>query len=73
MNSIKFWKENTALRAILMAATFILGLVLLVYGWKQPGTISGLVIMLVGVASLLVTLWLYNKPYTDPPRGTGKK
>ncbi len=57
---MKFWKEHAALRLVLMAVTFILGFVLLIYGWKLTGKLGGLGIMLVGVALLLVTLYLYN-------------
>ena len=62
MDDMKFWKEHTALRLVLMLLTFVLGLFLLIYGWKQTGQLGGLGLMLAGVALLLVTLALYNKP-----------
>ena len=62
---MKFWKEHTALRMVLMLASFVLGIFLLIYGWKQTGQLGGLGLMLVGVALLLVTLALYNKPFED--------
>ena len=65
---MQFWKEHTALRMILMLAAFVLGLFLLIYGWKQTGQLGGLGLMLVGVALLLVTLALYNKPFEDPKK-----
>ena len=65
---MKFWKEHTALRMVLMLVTFVLGLFLLIYGWKQTGQLGGLGLMLVGVALLLVTLALYNKPFEDPKK-----
>ena len=65
---MNFWKEHAALRLILMAVTFVLGLFLLFYGWKQSGQLGGLGLMLVGVALLLVTLALYNKPFEDPKK-----
>ena len=65
---MKFWKENTALRLVLMLITFVLGLFLLVYGWKQTGQLGGLGLMLVGVALLLAALALYNKPFEDPKK-----
>ena len=65
---MKFWKEHTALRMVLMLASFVLGIFLLIYGWKQTGQLGGLGLMLVGVALLLVTLALYNKPFEDPKR-----
>ena len=68
MDDMQFWKEHTALRLILMLVTFILGLFLLIYGWKQTGQLGGLGLMLVGVVLLLVTLALYNKPFEDPKK-----
>lgn len=68
MDDMQFWKEHTALRMILMLVTFVLGLFLLIYGWKQTGQLGGLGLMLVGVALLLVTLALYNKPFEDPKK-----
>ncbi len=65
---MKFWKEHTALRMVLMLASFVLGIFLLIYGWKQTGQLGGLGLMLVGVALLLVTLALYNKPFEDPKK-----
>ena len=62
---MKFWKEHTRLRMSLMAVFFIVGMVLLIYGWTLTGKLKGLAIMLGGVAALLFTLWLYNKPYTE--------
>ena len=68
MDDMKFWKEHTALRLVLMLLTFVLGLFLLIYGWKQTGQLGGLGLMLAGVALLLVTLALYNKPFEDPKK-----
>ena len=65
---MQFWKEHTALRMILMLVTFVLGLFLLICGWKQTGQLGGLGLMLLGVALLLVTLALYNKPFEDPKK-----
>ena len=65
---MKFWKEHVALRIALMAATFVLGIALILYGWMQTGQLSGLLIMLVGIAALLCTLSLYNKPFEDPKK-----
>ena len=59
---------HTALRLVLMLITFVLGLFLLVYGWKQTGQLGGLGLMLVGVALLLAALALYNKPFEDPKK-----
>ena len=65
---MQFWKEHTALRMILMLVTFVLGIFLLIYGWRQSGQLGGLGLMLVGVVLLLVTLALYNKPFEDPKK-----
>ena len=65
---MKFWKEHAALRIVLMAVAFVLGLALMIYGWKLTGKLNGLGIMLVGVALLLVTLYLYNTRFADPPK-----
>ena len=63
---MKFWKEHAALRMGLMLAAFLAGMALVVAGWKMTGRLAGLGIMLVGVALLLVTLWLYNTRFADP-------
>ena len=59
---MKFWKEHTALRMVLMLASFVLGIFLLIYGWKQTGQLGVLGLMLLG------TLALYNKPFEDPKK-----
>ena len=62
---MKFWKEHRELRMVLMIATFIAGIALLVAGWRMTGQLKGLGIMLVGVALLLVTLYLYNTRFAE--------
>ncbi|MBP3305467.1 MAG: hypothetical protein J6L24_05800 [Oscillospiraceae bacterium] len=62
----KFWKEHTALRLIVMAVLFILGMALVITGWKMTGQLAGLGRMLLGVAFLLATLWIYNIRFTEP-------
>lgn len=66
---MKFWKEHGLLRLILMAATFALGMILVVQGWRMTGTLAGLGLMLLGVALLLVTLYLYNARFADRKKG----
>lgn len=61
----KFLKEHVALRITLIALCFVVGMALLVLGWKMTGQMKGLVLMLVGVAVLLTSLWLYNRPFQD--------
>lgn len=70
---IKFWKEHTALRVALIAAFFIIGLILIICGWKMTASVTGLLIMVVGLALLLAALWLYNKPFQDPKVPREKK
>lgn len=50
----------------LMPTFFVLGIALLIIGWKMTGQLLGLGIMLVGIALLLVCLAIYNKPFQDP-------
>ena len=61
----KFLKEHVALRITLIVLCFVVGMALLVLGWKMTGQMKGLVLMLVGVAVLLTSLWLYNRPFQD--------
>ena len=72
---MKFWKEHVTLRVWLMLATFVLGIALILIGWgafdklaawTMSGKMTGLVIMLVGIAFLLACLALYNKPFEEP-------
>ena len=65
---MNFWKEHVKLRLALIAVFFILGIVLVITGWKMTGEMNGLIRMIVGVMSLLVALYIYNKPYTTPSR-----
>ncbi len=60
-----FWKEHRPLRVILMAVFFVLGLILVIAGWKMTGQLAGLGIMLVGLCLLLTALFLYNAIYAD--------
>ena len=62
---MNFWKEHTSLRATLIILFFVVGLILVVAGWKMTGKLVGLGIMLVGIILLLTALFLYNKPYQD--------
>ena len=51
-----------------MLVSFVLGLFLLIYGWRLTGQLKGLGVMLAGVALVLATLALYNKPFEDPKK-----
>ena len=65
---MNFWKEHVVLRLVLIAAFFVVGLVLVISGWKMTGEMAGLIRMVIGVLMLLVALYIYNKPYTTPSR-----
>ncbi len=70
---MNYWKEHRALRMALMLITFVSGLALMIYGWFQTGQLGGLGLMLVGVALLLTTLWLYNARFAEPRRKKEKR
>ncbi len=61
----KFWKEHTALRLTLIALFFILGIALVISGWKMTGQLAGLGIMLAGIVALLAAMFIYNAPFED--------
>lgn len=63
---MKFWKEHVGLRVSLIAAFFVLGMALIVAGWKMTGQLVGLGIMLAGVVFLLTSLLVYNKAFEEP-------
>ncbi len=65
---MKFWKEHTTLRVVLIALFFLAGLALTFYGWSLTGKLTGLVLMLVGITLLLAALFIYNKPYSGKSR-----
>ena len=60
---MKFWKKHLALRAVLMILFFVVGLVLVLAGWRMTGQLVGLGLMLIGIVLMLTTLLLYNKAY----------
>ena len=62
---MKFWKEHRELRMVLMFATFIAGIALLVAGLRMTCQLKGLGFLLVGVALLLATLYLYNTRFAE--------
>ena len=61
---MNFWKNHAALRGILIALFFMIGLVLTIVGWKMTGELLGLGLMLVGIVLLLTALFVYNAPYS---------
>ena len=65
---MKFWKEHTGLRALFIAGFFFAGLALVIFGWSLTGQMKGLGLMLLGVALLLATLYLYNARFADPKK-----
>ena len=62
---MNFWKEHTGQRVCLIALLFVVGLALVIGGWTMTGQMTGLIIMLVGVALLVLALAIYNKPFQD--------
>ena len=48
---MNFWKNHAALRGVLIALFFVIGLVLTIVGWKMTGKIEGLGLMQIGRAS----------------------
>jgi len=62
---MNFWKNHTALRFVLIAIFFVVGLALTFAGWKMTGKLEGLGLMLVGIVLLLTALFLYNAAYKN--------
>ena len=60
-----YWKEHVALRITLIALAFVLGMVLIIAGWKMTGELKGRGIMIIGIILLLLSLFIYNRPYED--------
>ena len=58
---MNFWKEHVVLRLVLIAAFFVVGIALVIGGWKMTGEMSGLIRMVIGVLLLLAALYIYNK------------
>ena len=65
---MKFWKEHMGLRLTLITAFFVVGLILVITGWKMTGQMGGLGLMILGTVLLLAALLIYNKPFEDDPR-----
>lgn len=59
-------------KAIAALAVFIVSLALIIVGQMNTGT-QWLGLMLVGLAGLLLLLWLYNRRYTRADREQKKK
>ena len=62
---MNFWKNHVALRFVLIALFFVVGLALTFMGWKMTGKLEGLGLMLVGIVLLLTALVLYNAAYKN--------
>ncbi|MCI9681912.1 MAG: hypothetical protein HFI26_11060 [Lachnospiraceae bacterium] len=60
---MNYWKEHASLRVTLIGLFFIIGLVMVVGGWKMTGKMTGLVLMLIGLVLLLAALLIYNKGF----------
>jgi hypothetical protein len=57
---MNFWKNHVALRFVLIAVFFAVGLALTLVGWSMTGKLAGLGLMLVGIVLLLTALFVYN-------------
>ena len=55
--------KESRLRALIIAAFFVIGIALVYFGWTMTGQMTGLIIMLIGVILLLAAIFVYNKPY----------
>ncbi len=62
---MNFWKEHIKLRVCLIALFFVVGLALVLGGWRMTGQMTGLIIMLAGLILLVLALAIYNKPFQD--------
>ena len=62
-----FFTKHPAVRMALMIAFFVAGVALILIGWSMTGTLAGVGVMLLGLALLLLTLYIYNKPFQDAP------
>lgn len=62
---MNFWKNHAALRILLIALFFVVGLVLTFVGWKMTGKLEGLGIMCAGIVFLLTALFVYNALYKN--------
>ena len=62
---MKFINDNPVLRVASISICFLVGLILVITGWKQTGDLGGLIQMLVGVGVLLTALAIYNEPFSD--------
>jgi len=73
---MNFWKEHVKLRVTLMLLFSVVGITLTIYGWTLTKQMTGLIIMIAGVALLLAALWIYNRPFitkNNMKQGKGKK
>ena len=61
----EYLREHTGVKIALITLFFIVGMALILVGWKMSGDLTGLGIMIVGLVLLLIALYIYNKPYTD--------
>ena len=62
---MNFWKEHVKVRVLLMIAFFVVGLALVIVGWRMTGQLLGLGLMMVGIVLMLTALLLYNKTYSS--------
>lgn len=70
---MKFWKEHTILRMVVIFLLFVSGVALTIIGWGMTGKMEGLGLMIAGLACLLAAMYVYNKPFQDPHTKEGSK
>ena len=62
---MNFRKEHVGLRIGFILVFFIIGLGLVIGGWKMTGELLRLVLMMIGLVFLLAAIMIYNKPFED--------
>lgn len=72
MSYMKFWDNHAALRVALLLVFFALGFAGIFSGLALQRLLSGVLLMLAGLAFLLAALWLYNQPFTDAKKKNKK-
>ena len=62
---MRFWKEHVALRVSLILILTVVGLGMVIGGWKMTGQMTGLIITLVGPELPIAALAINNTPFQD--------
>ena len=71
---MRFWKEHVALRVSLILILTVVGLGMVIGGWKMTGQMTGLIIMLVGLLQHAGRVQSRARPVLCAPQwGVGEK